>query len=199
MVLGAQRPCAAKCKFNTDIQLFLGQVQATMQRGSAMKRTLAAAFLAVSAAYIRARRVVLGTALEVTHSDSFSGTRLHRSGAPTSQVFTAYHKGLMLAVALLLCKLQSVRQSSNDYLPSRCSMRSSRGRSWLTCGRLWSPQSWHRCTSALAYRCLVQGLLLLSGRQCNGGRALPLLWWWPLLAYLRGGFLCPVRFSMDDA
>lgn len=40
------------------------QVQQTLKRGSALKRALAGFFLAVSGAYVRARRTVQGLSLE---------------------------------------------------------------------------------------------------------------------------------------
>lgn len=54
------QPCQAlKCS-----RCLPPQVQQTLKRGSAIKRALAGAFLAIGGAYIRAKRITQGTALQ---------------------------------------------------------------------------------------------------------------------------------------
>jgi hypothetical protein len=58
------------CRYNSALEThrLLRQVLATIKRGSALKKRLAFALLAVSGAFVRARRVVEGVALQYAHA-----------------------------------------------------------------------------------------------------------------------------------
>ena len=63
-----RRPQWCADQFALKLQSLLRQVLATIKRGSALRKRLAFALLAVSGAFVRARRVVEGVALQYAHA-----------------------------------------------------------------------------------------------------------------------------------